>query len=342
MTVLQLGPYPPPWGGVQANLVSIREYLRSQGHDAPVINITRHRQTQADGVYYPGSAVALVALLLRLRYDVLHLHLGGGLTLRLLALYLVCNAIPGRKTVLTFHSGGYPSSPAGRSARSATLRGFVFRRFDALIAVNEELVALFGRFGVSKDRIHLIQPHALSASDPGAVYPSLISAFIRAHKPLVITVGLLEPEYDLPLQIKAIGRVRQAFPDAGLLMVGSGSLEAALRGEIDAAPWHDHVLLAGDVPHDVTLRAIAESDLMLRTTLYDGDAVSVREALHLGTPVIATDNGMRPPGVRLIPTQDAEALDTAIQEALNHRRSAIPQATDENLRAVLELYKELL
>ena len=68
------------------------------------------------------------------------------------------------------------------------------------------------------------------------------------------------------------------------------------------------MLLCGDVPHALTLRLIAESDLFLRTTLYDGDSVAIREALQLGTPVIASDNGMRPAGVHLIPCRSSEAL----------------------------------
>ena len=44
MTVLQIGPYPPPHGGVQTNLVAIRDYLRAHGHSAPVINLTRFRR----------------------------------------------------------------------------------------------------------------------------------------------------------------------------------------------------------------------------------------------------------------------------------------------------------
>ena len=55
---------------------------------------------------------------------------------------------------------------------------------------------------------------------------------------------------------------------------------------------------------------------MLRTTWYDGDALSVREALHFGLPVIATDNGMRPAGVRLIPPRDLKELLAAIDDAL--------------------------
>ena len=136
MRVVQLGPYPPPHGGVQTNLVAIREYLRRNGHACDAINLTRFRREDADGVYYPVGAAALMRLLWRLPADILHLHFGGDLTPRLLGLALFCTLLPGRKTVLTFHSGGYPGSPAGQTAAPATLRGFVLRRLDGLIGVN--------------------------------------------------------------------------------------------------------------------------------------------------------------------------------------------------------------
>ncbi len=341
MRVLQLGPFPPPWGGVQANLVAIRDYLREQGIPCAVVNITRHRKQDADGVYYPLSAGHLVRLLLRLPYDVLHLHIGGDLTFRLLALSAVCCSVPGKKTVLTFHSGGYPSSPAGRTARPATLRGFVLRQFDAVIGVNAELTKLLQKFGVPAERVHLIQPHAVAMPRTPA-YPEPLRSFMRGHSPVLITVGLLEPEYDLPLQVEAIGQLRERFPGAGLVIAGSGSLEADLRKRIAAAPWSDHVLLYGDMPHEITMQAISDSDAMWRTTLYDGDSVSVREALHLGTPVIASDNSMRPAGVRLVPAQDAAGLVTATAETLERgEKVRFEQSGRGNLEAVLNLYRTL-
>src|SRR3954471_14216859 len=121
--VLQLGPYPPPHGGVQSNLVAIRSFLRNQGIQCPVINITRHRQRDHDDVYYPSSAAGVVQLLRRLQYDVLHLHVGGMLTNRVLGLGLVCALQPGSKSVLTFHSGGYPSTPEGKAAGPYSFAG---------------------------------------------------------------------------------------------------------------------------------------------------------------------------------------------------------------------------
>ncbi|HWB82799.1 MAG TPA: glycosyltransferase family 4 protein [Bryobacteraceae bacterium] len=342
MRVLQVGPYPPPHGGVQTHLVAIRDYLRQRQIPCAVVNITRHRQADADEVYYPKSAVQLIARLMRLRYDVLHLHIGGDLPPRLLGLMLACTLLPRRKTVLTFHSGGYPSSPAGQRARPGTLRGLVFRRLDGAIAVNDALADLYRRFGIPESRIRLIPPHAVRI--PAGSLPPAVAQFFETHTPRLLTVGLLEPEYDLLLQIEMLGEVRKLLPGAGLAIIGAGTMEAELKGRIAAHPQRDHILLCGDVPHSLTLGAIAACDVFLRTTRYDGDSISVREALHLGTPVVATDNRMRPEGVRLIPIGDLQALcRTVIETAAQPREhSEEPGEAEDNVAAVVAFYRDLL
>ncbi|MGH9496096.1 MAG: hypothetical protein ACRD3B_13945, partial [Candidatus Sulfotelmatobacter sp.] len=80
MRVLQLGPYPPPYGGVQTNLVAIRSFLLKRGIPCAVINVTRHRKPEGDEIYYPSSAAGLLSLLARLDYNLVHYHFGGILT----------------------------------------------------------------------------------------------------------------------------------------------------------------------------------------------------------------------------------------------------------------------
>jgi glycosyltransferase involved in cell wall biosynthesis len=307
------------------------------------MNLTRHRRPEADEVYYPESALAVIRLLLRLPYDLLHLHVGGELPLRLQILGLLARLVPGKKTVLTFHSGGYPGSPEGRAANRSSFRAKFFRSFDALIGVNREITDFFRRLGVPEAKIHLVHPYVVSAEIP-ALLPERLTVFLDSHKPVLLTVGLLEPEYDLSLQIEALGKVRERFPNVGLIIAGSGSIESDLRRQIDNRPYAAHVLLFGDMPHPVTLETIRRCDVFLRTTLYDGDSISVREALHLGAPVIASDNGMRPPGVRLIPSSNPAALAEMIEAVL--ARPALRQPTggsgEENIEAVLAVYRHVL
>ena len=344
MRVIQLGPFPPPHGGVQTNLVAIRDHLRSKGHGAAVIHLTRHRRDNADEVFYPKTALETARLLLREPADILHLHIGGNLSNRLLALGLFCSLVPGRKSVLTFHSGGYPSSPAGRAINHGSLAARISRRFDAVIAVNEEIAGFFRRCGVREERLKVISPHASSGAS--AELPEPLRSFFDVHDPVLLSVGLLEPEYDLPLQISALGRIRERYPQAGLIMIGSGSLGPDLQSRIAQTSYREHLLLPGDVPHEVTLRAISNCSVLLRTTHYDGDSLSVREALDLGTPVIATDNGMRPPGCRLIPSPSLEPLLEAIDEILRSgaRSRTSPEGGEgaRNLDAVLALYQSLM
>jgi len=346
MRVLQLGPFPPPHGGVQSNLVAIRTFLRENGHSCAVINITRHRKTDSDEVYYPNSATQMVGLLRHLQYDVLHLHIGGMLTRRLLGLAFTCTVMRRSKAVLSFHSGGYPSTPEAQATGPRSLAGFVLRRFDGLIGVNSEILQFFHKLGVPLYRTSLIYLHSfLSDNRSLTELPEPLRSFYACHDPILISVGLLEPEYDLPLQIEGLGAARKKFPWAGLVIIGSGSLEGALRSKIAAQPHADHILLCGDVPHPATMQAIARARMMLRTTLYDGDSVAVREALHLGTPVVATDNGMRPAGVKLIPKSNTSVLLQAIDEELTIgalTRSVAPVTDQSNLKAVVDFYAELL
>jgi glycosyltransferase involved in cell wall biosynthesis len=331
---------------VQTNLVAIREYLRRRGVSCPVINITRHRKREADDVYYPDSALGVLKLLTQLKPDIVHLHFGGRLSIRLLGLAFACTALPATKCVLTMHSGGYPESEEAKSPGRRALAGLVLRRLDCVIVVNQALAAAFTHLGIRAERLRLIEPSSFDLSVVATELPAEIGRFADTHAPLLTTVGLLEPEYDLPLQIEAVGHLRERLPGVGLVIIGSGSLESRLRDLLQRTAHRAHVLLAGDVPHGATLLTIRNSAAFLRTTHYDGDSVAVREALHLGVPVVATDNGMRPAGVTLVAAGDCNALVEAVAAVATtsptERLTKLPSSADDaNLRAVFDLYREL-
>jgi glycosyltransferase involved in cell wall biosynthesis len=345
MHILLLGPYPPPQGGVQRNMLDIRDYLRRDGHTCSIINITRSSQaTREPDVYHPQTPLALVRLLLKLKYDLLHIHIGGEIPPRVLALLAVCAVIARGKSVLTLHSGGYPLSKAGRAAGKISLRGFIFRLYTRLICVNRQQVEMFEKFGAAKENVRLIYPFFNRNPDKNVSVPAPLKDFAAAHQPFLLTVGFLQPAYNLPLQIEALEKVREKFPAAGLMIIGAGDCEDELRRLIASKSYGEHVKLAGDVAHAVTLHLINDCDVLLRTTRYDGDAISVREALHLDTPVVATENGMRPEGVRLIPAGDVGALENAIAATLTSGARIKSAKPDDyrNMAAILSLYKEIV
>ncbi|MGH9497054.1 MAG: glycosyltransferase, partial [Candidatus Sulfotelmatobacter sp.] len=303
-----------------------------------------HRKPEGDEIYYPTSAAGLLSLLARFDYDIVHYHFGGMLTRRVLALATACTLRPGIKSVLTFHSGGFPSTPQGKATSPNSIAAFVLRRLDGVIVVNQEIAGFLEKLQVQPRRVRLISPYSAMCDLRTGSLPPELKTFFDTHNPVIISAGQLEPEYDLPLQIEALGRVLPKFPDAGLLLLGSGGIERDLRVKIESLHLAAHALLAGDVPHEATLEAISRADLLLRTALYDGDSISVREALHVGTPVIASDNAMRPEGVTLFPQSGLRALVDAIETQLSRSK---PQPThvpadETSLQAVLDFYQELL
>ena len=115
------------------------------------------------------------------------------------------------------------------------------------------------------------------------------------------------------------------------------------------SPLHceENILILEDTPHPQTLLIIRSSTIFLRPTLYDGDAISVREALALGTPVIASNTDFRPEGTLLFDIGNFEDLKDKISECLhlNYQKNnnfVKHIHEDKNLGKILDCYLEVL
>lgn len=75
---------------------------------------------------------------------------------------------------------------------------------------------------------------------------------------------------------------------------------------VEKANLQDRILIL-DEPLSF-VRLISMSDIVLRTTNTDGDAISIREGLFMGKTVIASDVVKRPSGVLLFKTRNINSL----------------------------------
>ena len=343
--VLQLGPYPPPEGGVTRNMIAIGRELRASGHTCTFVATTRgHASVEEQDVLRPRPAIALLRLLATANFDVLHLHVGGEVTARVLALCAACAFFGRGRSVMTLHSGGFAMSDAARNAGRATIAGAIFRRFSRVIAVNEKLADVFRRFGVADYRLRVIPPFILERPYGNVAIPDKLKEFMAAHSPNLVAVGGLEKDYDPLFQIAAMSGILARHPRAGLMIVGDGSMRAEVEASVAESGCSDAICLAGNVEHVATLHLINDADILLRTTLFDGDAISIREALFLGTPVIATDTGGRTDGVALVKIGDSSGLIDAVSRIVARgKESEVAELTDNsNIAAVVRLYSELI
>jgi glycosyltransferase involved in cell wall biosynthesis len=99
-----------------------------------------------------------------------------------------------------------------------------------------------------------------------------------------------EPLYRIDLLLQAFARVRQSWPEARLLLLGDGSQEAALLGQMTTLGISPFVHMPGRIPQDLLPEFYRLADLYVSSAPSDGTSISLLEAMASGLPVVVADN----------------------------------------------------
>ena len=314
--VLVVGDYPPPYGGLSVQVSVLRGLLDASGrHRCRVLDIGESRRERRPECLPARTSIELAARLLRYAAAqwVIHLHTSGHNRKSWLAALACATAglLNGRKTALSLGSGQAPDwIRQSRGAMRAVVR-LTLGLTGTIICRNERSRAAIATLGVPGRKIAVVSGfYGLGpAVDP--TLPDAVETFLREHSPVVGAVASIGPEYGLPLIAEAAARLRTLYPRLGLLLMGPAPFEHAALG--------DSLLRAGQLPHPTVLAAMRRLDVFVRPTYFDGDASSVREALALGVPVVASDTDFRPEGVVVFRRGDVGALSDALRIALADR-----------------------
>jgi glycosyltransferase involved in cell wall biosynthesis len=153
---------------------------------------------------------------------------------------------------------------------------------------------------------------------------------------IVLThVGRFAPPKNHALLIEAFAQLRTHTP-LYLLLVGGGELEDAVRQQVAGLGLQERVRFLGvraDVP-----AILNASDLFVLSSRWEGNPLSVMEAMAAGLPVVSTAVGGVPELVRegetglLVPSGDAAALARALQALVDDpaRREAMGKAARQH------------
>ena len=100
--------------------------------------------------------------------------------------------------------------------------------------------------------------------------------------------------------------------------------------------------MVDDLAHEQFLDALSRSAVYVRTPVSDGVASSVLEALSLGVPVVAAENGSRPAGVITYPATDPGTLGRVLIDVLARRSEVVAAIPRPELRDTLAEEIQLL
>lgn len=154
----------------------------------------------------------------------------------------------------------------------------------------------------------------------------------------LLTVGRLVEKKGIADAIEAAAVLRARGHDFRYRIIGEGILRPALQALIDHHGLGDRVTLTGSCAHPEVAAALTNADLFLAPSVQagDGDADAavntIKEAMLVGVPVVATRHGGIPELVRdgqsglLVAERDAPALADAIETLIRQPERWQPMA----------------
>jgi glycosyltransferase involved in cell wall biosynthesis len=171
---------------------------------------------------------------------------------------------------------------------------------------------------------------------------------------LLVSVARLDPQKNPLLLIEAFAQASRGHADCHLLLAGTGSLAQAAQQAAERLGISGRVHFLG-VREDIPA-LLAASDVFVLASDWEGNPMSVMEAMGAGLPIVATAVGGVPEvvgeGGILTPPGDGQALATAMAELLIHperraqlgkvaRRLASAFGAESMIAAYARLFTEL-
>ena len=327
--------YYPHVGGAERQIQRLAPHLQARGIEVCVV--TRHeaglsRFEVIDGVSVyrlacpgpkPLAAVlyiwSAVMLLSKLRPDLIHAHE----ILSPASAALLAKRLHGWPLIVKILRGGIRGdihklkrSPLGIQRIRVLCRGV-----DSFVVISHEIDQELSALGVPPEKRAFIPNGVdtgtfvpLSASQKKQLRDELL---FPPNGALVVYLGRLTPEKRVDHLLHIWSDVRAVFPQAQLLIVGTGAEEARLRAQSMSNPG---VQFTG--PVNDALRYLQVADLFVLPSSTEGLSNSLLEALSTGLPVLATSVGGTPDvishGVNgyLIPPDDLDALKIGLIDLL--------------------------
>ncbi len=195
------------------------------------------------------------------------------------------------------------------------------RAADQVIVPSEHLRRLVIGWGVLSERVKVIY----NALEPTLHTPTESQAEARAalgwqpEGRYLLSVGRLIALKGVQYLIQAL----DAVPEVRLIVAGDGDWLPRLRALAESCGVADRVQFVGKLPHAKIPLLMRAADYLALYSSTEGLSHTLLEALHVGTPVLASKRGGNPEVVQhgvnglLVPHPDLPALRAALQHAFS-------------------------
>lgn len=227
-------------------------------------------------------------------------------------------------------------------------------RANASIGVCSALIDVLRDWGIDPERLHVMR----NGVDLQRFHPVTQEAARQTigfdGAPLLISVGYLVERKGHHVAIDALAKLLPRFPNARLLIAGTGEELPRLQAQCARLGVQDHVHFVGAIPNVELFRWYSAADILLLASSREGWANVLLEAMACGTPVAATRIWGTPEVVdelvvgRLVDGRDGASFARAITDLLTDppdrsavRRYAEKFSWSNTSQAQLALFRRL-
>lgn len=250
-----------------------------------------------DSGYYLSLSYNKIARQTLYNMDLVHVHhpfMSGSLALR----YCKPRNIPivfTNHTRYDLYTQAYlPLLPdsVGETVMSSFLPVFC-RRCSQVIAPSNGLSEVLKNYGV--DSPIEVVPNGVDLSPYSKIIvPTSRKEFgIDPDEVILMYVGRLGPEKNLPFLLRAFGAVANAYSDVHLLLIGDGKEREDLEDRVHHMHLNHRIHFTGQIPYAEVPNYLAMADAFVTASITEVHPFSVIEALASGLPVLGVDS----PGV---------------------------------------------
>jgi len=220
---------------------------------------------------------------------------------------------------------GWPERDSHLHRIGTFMEGESIRRADALMACSANIADFTaGYYQLPRESIDVVH----CGVDTEAFTPRECQR--EGHRPTVLFVGNLAANKGVHTTLEAVLRLRTAYPDIQLKIVGKGDGSEAeeIKSRARRAGAQGNVHLVGFVSRDRLPEQYQSADVFCSPASYEGGVANVYlEAMACACPVVASTAGGAPEAVEhgrtglLVPPRDPAAVADAIGQVLRDRET---------------------
>lgn len=178
-----------------------------------------------------------------------------------------------------------PSQTPGLAMRVA--RRLFYRRLNFVVVQSQLSIAWFRDFLRLPMANLVVIPNVVRPPAPDTTTPPRVAACNDTNRPVLVCVGRLTEQKGFDYALEAFSLIRRSCPDARMVIVGEGPLDATLRQTAARLGIADDVEF---LPPLGDLSEIwRETDVFFLPSRYEGFPNALAEAMAHGVPAVAFD-----------------------------------------------------